>query len=155
ASPREIPPTLGSLATRHIASRLGYFNPHDDRTFMLSPWGYAAHWARHYLFSWRSPALIWCAGALRVIAQLRRHRELQSPGHMNSPADRRRRREGLLAAARETGASLLAVARHARLFATPVGSRIRSVLRELWIDRLAVIALSLALSVLAFLFLPG
>jgi UDP-2,3-diacylglucosamine pyrophosphatase LpxH len=152
--PRAIPPTLGSLATRHIAARLGYFNPHDDRSCLLSAWGYAAHWARHYLLSPRSPVLIWIGGVFRVLAQLRRHRHLHHPGHLASPSERRRRREALLAAARQTGAPLLAVARHARLFAEPMGGRILAVIRELWIDRIAVVVTAILLGVLAWFLLP-
>src|SRR5262249_42460982 len=144
---RAIPPTMGSLATRHIAARFGYFNPHDDRSFMLSAWGYASHWARYYLFSRRSPVLIWLSGVLRVLAQLLRHRHL----HCLHPTERRRRREALLAAARQTGAPLLAVARHARLFAEPIGGRILTVARELWIDRMALLVAAIVLAVVVFL----
>jgi UDP-2,3-diacylglucosamine pyrophosphatase LpxH len=148
---REIPPTVGTLATRHIAARFGYFNLHDDRSFMLSPWGYAAHWARNYLFSRRSPLLIWAAGTLRVLAGLRRHR----PDPRDHRASRRRLRDGLLACAAQTGASLRAVVRHARLFARPLGNSPRAVLRELWVDRAAIISIAFALGVLALLHLPG
>jgi hypothetical protein len=143
---------VGTLATRHIAARFGYFNLHDERTFLLSPWGYAVHWAKHYLFSRRSPALMWAAGTLRVLTALRRCRRSSDPTRR---AARRRRREALLACARQTGASLRAVVRHARLFARPLESRLRVVLRELWIDRVAVGSLALLLGVLAWLLLGG
>jgi UDP-2,3-diacylglucosamine pyrophosphatase LpxH len=148
---REIPPTVGTLATRHIAARFGYFNLHDDRSFMLSPWGYVAHWARHYLFSHRSPLLIWFVGTLRILTALRRHR--RDP--RSRPPSRRRTRDSLLAYAAQTGASLRAVVRHARLFARPITNSPRVVLRELWVDRAAIVSLALLLGVLAWLLLPG
>lgn len=148
---REIPPTVGTLATRHIAARFGYFNLHDDRSFMLSPWGYLVHWTRHYLFSRRSPLLIWAIGTLRILTALRRHRR----DSQSSPPNRRRARDSLPAYAAQTGASLRAVVRHARLFARPLANSPRRVLRELWVDRVAVVSLALLLGILAKLLLPG
>jgi len=132
--PREIPPTMGSLGTRLLIARLGYFNPHDERSLARSTLGYALHWARYYLLSRRSIALTWLAGTLHVFVTLARRRE---------PSCRARRRKDLAAAARETGAPLLALARHARLFARPIGDRLAEVARELWVDRVAVAAASL------------
>jgi len=131
-TPGQIQPTMGSLACRLLISRMGYFNPHVDTSFMLSIFGYVAHWARFYLFSRRSLAVAWAAGAVRTLIELVRRRE---------PEHRIRRREGIVAAAQETGASLSAVARHARLFARPSEDRLGLVARELWLDRAGLLLL--------------
>lgn len=142
----EIQPTMGSLCTRNLVSRMGYFNPHVDGSFMLSAFGYVAHWARYYLFSRRSLAITYLRGMVRTVIELIRRR---------FPGDRGRRRENLAAAARETGSPVRAVARHARLFAPPAEDRLHTVLREFWVDRVALGALALALGALFFLLARG
>jgi hypothetical protein len=114
---------------------MGFFNPHVERSYMLSSLGYVAHFARHYLLSRRSIALVWLFGALRAFAMLCLRRE---------PASRELRRADVLAAARETGASPRALARHARLFARPAGDVLARAARELYLDRLAVLLAALA-----------
>ncbi|AUX20307.1 hypothetical protein SOCEGT47_007750 [Sorangium cellulosum] len=142
-NPGEIQPTMGSLVSRLLVSRMGYFNPHVDSSFMLSGLGYLAHWARYYLFSGRSLVLAFAVGAARTMIELVRRRE---------PGRRARRRAGLVAAARETGAPLAAVAKHARLFARPAEDCLGRVARELWLDRcgLALVGLLAALACLCW-----
>ncbi len=128
---REIQPTMGSLATRNLISRMGYFNPHVDSSFMLSAPGYVLHWARYYLFSRRSLALAWANGAVRTLLELLRVRD---------PGTKTRRRWNLASAAKETGVTLRRVARHARLAQGPAEDRLGLVVRELWVDRAALLS---------------
>ncbi|XYI03082.1 hypothetical protein ACMHYB_26315 [Sorangium sp. So ce1128] len=144
--PGEIQPTMGSLVCRLLVSRMGYFNPHVDSSFMLSAFGYLAHWARYYMFSRRSLAGAWALGALRTVVELVRRRE---------PERRARLRECLAAAAQETGAPLRAVARHARLFAPPAEDRLRLVARELWLDRALLALLTITVALVWLLLVPG
>jgi UDP-2,3-diacylglucosamine pyrophosphatase LpxH len=144
--PHEIQPTLGSLTARNLLSRMGYFNPHVDSSFMLSILGYVAHWVRYYLFSRRSLALAWATGAARSFLKLLRVRD---------PETRARRRANVTACAQETGVSLRQVARHARLFARPAEDRLGRVARELWIDRAALLAATLLLGALWLLIAEG
>jgi len=135
---REIVATMGSLGTRLLVSRLGYFNPHDDRSVMLSKAGYLLHWARYYLVSRRSIALIWAFGVARVLGTLWRSRE--------QPL-RARHRGNILACARETGARIAAIARHARLIEPPAEGRLFRVARELWVDRVIIALLGVLLGI--------
>ncbi|XXT24656.1 hypothetical protein WME94_24295 [Sorangium sp. So ce429] len=144
--PGEIQPTMGSLVCRLLVSRMGYFNPHVDSSFMLSAFGYFAHWARYYMFSRQSLAGAWALGALRTVVELVRRRE---------PERRARLRECLAAAAQETGAPLRAVARHARLFAPPAEDRLRLVARELWLDRALLALLTVTVALVWLLLVPG
>jgi UDP-2,3-diacylglucosamine pyrophosphatase LpxH len=144
--PREIQPTMGSLCTRNLVGRMGYFNPHVDGSFMLSGLGYLTHWARYYLFSRHSLAFAFARGAVRTVAELVRRRD---------PGSRVRRRENVLAAARETGAPLGEVARHARLCAPPAEDRMAVVLRELWLDRVTLGALTVLIGLAWFLLAHG
>jgi UDP-2,3-diacylglucosamine pyrophosphatase LpxH len=134
--PREIQPTMGSLGARLLVARLGYINPHTDSSVSLSRFEYMAHWARYYLFSRTSIAAIWAYGTARTIGCLlwRRH-----------PESFARRRADIRASVRETGLSRRAIARHARLFATPAEDTLWLVLRELWIDRVLLLLFGTAL----------
>lgn len=132
---QEIQPTVGSLAFRHLSSRMGYFNPHVDASFMLSITEYLTHWAKHYLFTEHHLATPYVKGTVELFTQLIEKRDPGSP-------DRALR--NLQAAAAETGASLDAVARHAALQATPAEDALHRVVREFWVDRFALGALSLA-----------
>ncbi len=143
---REIHPTMGSLTTRNLVSRMGFFNPHVDGSFMLSTLGYLGHWARYYLFSRHSLMFSYARGAARTLAQLVVRR---------FPASRARRRENVLAAARETGAAIRRVARHARFFDTPAEDRLRTVVREFWVDRVAMLGLTVILALVFFLAAHG
>jgi UDP-2,3-diacylglucosamine pyrophosphatase LpxH len=135
--PRVIQPTMGSLASRHLTSRMGFFNPHVDGSYMLSALGYARHWASCYLFSRHSLVVAWFVGAVRTVLELFRVRE---------PASRARQRANIEAAMRETGVAFLRVARHARLCARPAEDLLGRVLRELWLDRVALLALTVVLA---------
>src|SRR5262249_41479023 len=96
---------------------------------------YLAHWARYYLLSRRSLAFAWAAGAIRTVLRLWRHRR---------PKRRADFRANIAAAARETGAPVRSIARHARLFARPAEDRLAMVVRELWLDRMILAVFALA-----------
>ncbi len=145
-SPDEVQPTLGSLASRNLLSRMGYFNPHVDSSFMLSLFGYLSHWARYYLFSRRSLAFAWMMGAIRTVATLIRSRHAGS---------RTERSCNVAAATQETGTPRKIIARHARLFARPSEDRLLRVARELWLDRFALSALVLVIATLWLTFAHG
>ena len=142
---RTIRPTMGSLATRLLVSRMGYFNPHVDSSFMLSLAGYVWHWMRYYALTRHSLVLAWAGGALRTIATLLRIRD---------PERRRRRRADVAACARETAVHPQIVARHARLFAPPAEDCIALVLRELWLDRAGLLLLGLVMATLWIVLAP-
>jgi UDP-2,3-diacylglucosamine pyrophosphatase LpxH len=134
AEPR-VKPTLGSLATRLLTGRMGYFNPHVDQTYTLGAAGYFRHWFRRYLFSRHSLGFAWFFGSLRTAMALMRERDA-------GDHERAARNEAL--AARECGVSAERLVAHARLFATPAEQGMRRVLRELYLDRLAVVVACVA-----------
>ena len=130
-----IQPTVGSLTSRHLTARMGFFNPHVEATFMLSAPGYAAHWVQRYLFDRHSLIGPWVLGAIRTTRELIRVRR---------PFDRTRLDRDLGDAARETGADPDVLRAHARLFEPPAETRMARVVRELWLDRLTLGLLSAA-----------
>ncbi len=131
----EIQPTVGSIAFRYMASRMGYFNPHVDASFMLSLPGYLAHWFKHYVFTRRELATPFFMGLVRMFAQLVTGRDVPTPDRAARIVAR---------AADETGADPVAVARHAALFARPAQDAIYKVVREFWVDRALLTVISVA-----------
>ena len=123
-----VQPTMGSLSFRHLVSRMGYFNPHVDSTFMLSARAYVSHWLQYYVGSPHSLGKAWARGAVRILKEMFAHRE---------PRDEARSVRSIRQSAQETGSSLAAVEKHAALFAVPSDEEAHSVLRELWLDRVA------------------
>lgn len=131
----EIMPTVGSIAFRYMASRMGYFNPHVDASFMLSAPGYVAHWVKHYLFAPRALIQPFAVGLVRMFSQLMAGRDVASLD---------RAAQNIQRAASETGADPVAVARHAALFSRPAQDALHKVVREFWVDRAMLGALCAA-----------
>src|SRR5262249_45790326 len=142
----EILPTFGSLAARNFVSRMGYFNPHVDSSFMLSAFGYVRHWAKYYLFSRRSLAAAWAVGTVRSLVQLAKVRDR---------GDRRRNFRNIEACARETGADRKRIVRHAAMCSRPAHEKPVRIARELWLDRVGVFALALVVACLWLVFARG
>jgi UDP-2,3-diacylglucosamine pyrophosphatase LpxH len=133
-----IQPTLGSLATRLMTSRMGYFNPHVDVTYERDALGYFQHWKQYYAFSERAIARPWMRGALRTFFSLLRSRDHGSD---------ERRAAHVREAAEECGVDEALVEAHMALFASPIElTDRRRVARELWIDRLTGVSTSLAVA---------
>lgn len=130
---REIQPTVGSLAFRYLGARLGYMNPHVDASILLGLTGYLRHWVTHYLFTNRSLAMTWFKGAFHIVSSVAVQSDPGSP-------DRRHRDVGI--AARETGADPELVEKHQKLFAPPSEESLLKVVREFWVDRMALGALT-------------
>ena len=134
AEGKEIHPTVGSLAFRHLVSRMGYFNAYDERSFMLSVPNYLLHWAKRYLFSKRSLAVRWFIGAIRVVAEVIRHRpERKLMAMMREQAAVTR-----AAYAQAHGVDVGQADEHARLFVEPADADPHRVLREFRLDHAAL-----------------
>ncbi|MGZ3452975.1 MAG: metallophosphoesterase [Polyangiales bacterium] len=127
---REIHPTVGSVAFRHLISRMGYFNAYDERSFMLSGGGYLQHWAKHYLFSGKSLVFTAAAGTLKVAAKVLARR----PREGVRDAIREQASWTRAAFARIHGLDRKAVERHASLFAAPVDEDPHRMIRDLRAD---------------------
>jgi len=135
----EIEPSFGSVFGRKILSQLGTFNPFNDESFILSLGGYLRHFARYY---WP-------------------HRALFRPyfrAGLGALRDARRRRREALRARRDTSDLYRAYARRAgvddgfvrlllRLSSPPLADQLVPLIRELWLDRWALILLLVTLLV--------
>ncbi|MFA6429168.1 MAG: metallophosphoesterase [Patescibacteria group bacterium] len=125
-----IQPNMGSLTFRHLVTRMGYFNPYVDHSFLLSLPSYANHWARYYLFSRHSLVYAWVRGALMTFYTTIRTKS-------NAYADRIDRM--IAQSTAEYQASAERMRAHIQLFATPSDEHVFRVVRELRLDRLLMI----------------
>ena len=140
ANGREIQPTVGSLAFRHLVARMGYFNAYDERSFMLSLPRYLAHWVRYYLFTRRSLALTWFRGALRIVAEVVKSR----PGRVLIAAIREQAAITRAAYAKTLALDAKALAAHSDLFAEPADADPHRVVREMRLDHAALAVVGVA-----------
>lgn len=132
---REIAPTVGSITFRLLGARLGTMNPHFDDSWDMSAVEYARHWIKHYLTSDHSLAWPWLAGSFGIVHQTWLGRDSGSEDRFDRNVD---------AAAREVGVDPERVSRHAKLFSPPADEVLHKVIREFYVDRLVLGALSVA-----------
>lgn len=140
-----IQPTVGSLTARLLTSRMGFFNPHVDASFMRSTIGYIGHWLRRYMLSRHSLLFSWMLGSLRTMLELIRVQRSPEPDHLEAD---------LRAASKEIGVACEQIRAHSLLFVPPADERLGRVLRELWLDRLVLVPLTMLISLLGFWFVP-
>jgi UDP-2,3-diacylglucosamine pyrophosphatase LpxH len=135
-----IHPQMGKLAFKRTGSRMGYFNPYYEETFYLGLTGYLGHYYRFYARSHRHIIRTWFFGALRTAAEIWRHRHNEDW-----------KAEARALAREETGASDAAIDATQALVAHPAEEWMIPVLRELWLDRVFLIAGTLLFSLIGFL----
>lgn len=135
----EIFPTVGSVAFRHLISRMGYFNAYDERSYMLSVPAYLTHWARHYLFSRHSLATTWFLGAVRVVGTMLAAR----PPKEVAAAIRREAANARAAFARANAVNAEWLEKHAALFAEPADDTPTRIVREMRLDHAMLAAIAL------------
>lgn len=135
-------PVMGKLAFKRTGSRMGYFNPYYEETFYLGLTGYLAHFARFYARS-RERHIIrtWFFGAVRTALEIWEHRH-----------DADWRDDNARFAMMETGSSRASVDRTQALRARMGEETMLPLLRELWLDRITLVAIILFISLCAFAF---
>jgi UDP-2,3-diacylglucosamine pyrophosphatase LpxH len=136
-----IHPQMGKLAFKRTGSQMGYFNPYYEETFYMGLFGYLGHFVRYYAFSRRHIVRTWFWGSVETALEIWRHRHRDDWTAENRALARA-----------ETGASDEAIDRTFRLGARPAEDTMLPILRELWLDRLAltsVLVLSVGIAWLA------
>jgi UDP-2,3-diacylglucosamine pyrophosphatase LpxH len=134
-----IHPVVGKLAFKRTGSRMGYFNPYYEETFYLGLTGYLRHFFRFYAGRpTRHIFRVWFRGSLATAWEILRHRHREDWWP-----------EARVLAQAETGASLDAIdATHA--LGVPSGeATMIPILRQLWLDRVALGALILVATAVA------
>jgi UDP-2,3-diacylglucosamine pyrophosphatase LpxH len=124
---------MGNISNRYLMSRMGYFNPHAT-DYILNIFSYVSHWLRYYAFSRRSLAISWFVGSLIVMRRLlrtKRKRLRRPPSY-----------DALIASqARKYNLSRDKVEHLHRLRRPPITNQFFKIIREFWIDRLALTVL--------------
>lgn len=132
-------PVFSNLAFKRTGSRMGYFNPYYEETFYLGLFGYLQHyWAHYARSSHRHIFRVWFRGGLITAREIWRHRRGE---------DRAAEARGLACA--ETGARPEDVDATQALRVRPAEDTMLPILRELWLDRVAFGAITLAASIAA------
>ena len=141
-----IAPTFGSLVSRFLASRLGYFNPNVDASYLLTGVGYLQHWTRYYLFSGRSLINTGVRGITNTVTELLARR---------SPETFEQRRTNQELAIKETGVSKRQIYRHLDAGALPIDEDFRRVIRRLGLDHVAAMSFAILCGILWIHFTHG
>jgi len=124
---------MGNLSNRYLLSRMGFFNPHAS-DYILNVFRYAAHWLRHYAWSRRSLVVPWFIGSLMVMATLLNLKRKLLPTPATQTA-------GLAETARRYALPAATVTALWGLHRPPITERFFRIIREFWIDRLAIAVL--------------
>jgi len=135
-----IHPVCGKLAFKRTGSRMGYFNPYYEETFYLGLVGYLRHFAEFYARSPRHIVRTWFTGGVRTAIEVWRHR-----AGTYGPLDDASR----AAAQKETGASDAQIDATHALHVPSAEEWMVPILRELWLDRVGLVALGALLLTLA------
>lgn len=138
---------FASICQRALTNHLGSFNSTVEASYILGVRGYVAHWWRYHALSGRSLFFTWLFGAKLALLNVVRQ-EWREPG---APPP-----EALEAYAAARGLPPGAGAALARLQPAAAIRDPVAVLRELWLDRVAALALAGALAaLLALAGVPG
>ncbi len=131
---RAIHPVMGKLAFKRLGARMGYFNPYYEETFYAGFTEHAAHFLKFYARSRRHIIRLWVKGALRTVGEIWRHRHDDDWDAEDTDLARA-----------ETGATPDAIRRTRALAIRPAEVTMVPILRELWLDRTAIVTLSIVL----------
>ncbi len=109
---RQVQVPFGNLVNRYLANLMGFFNPNCTESYQHSAWGYFVFWLKHHLRKKIPLARVWFWGALFTLwqaARQRRWRPLRRRQALPGPYER------------------------------PAFRRWFLMLRELWLDRVALV----------------
>jgi len=142
--------SFGSAGYRHVLGGIGTMNPHNGKSFILGGvTGYAHHFFRYYFGRRRSILKPWLLGSIRCA----RHMLAQRADH--SEPGTAARWDGLARLADQTALSAHQLRRLRGLWVRPVSDRPYAILRELWLDRVALVTLALLVIGFTALLAPG
>lgn len=138
----EIRVPFGNLATRYLINGMGFFNPHVDSNYIMTPKEYVVFFFKY--ISRAQPFLIvtWLWGSVVTLVQSFRDR-LRPP--LTDPLGIEDRVENI---AYKSNATPRMVRELKELFVAPAASYPMIILKELWLDRALLV-----LSVIIFLYI--
>ncbi len=142
--------SFGSAGYRHVLGGIGTMNPHNHDTYLLGGVvGYGRHFFRYYFGRRRSILRSWLMGSLRCA------RHMLAQRHDTSEPGTAERWDALARQAEPTGLTPHQLRRLRKLQVRPVSDRPYAILRELWLDRVGLVAAALLLTGTVALLAPA
>jgi UDP-2,3-diacylglucosamine pyrophosphatase LpxH len=136
---------FGNLTTRYLINGMGFFNPHLDTNFIMSPREYVQFFLKYMLRAQPGLIITWFWGSVVTLVQSFFDRLRPA---ISSPLGIEDRVEWI---AKKSNATPRMVRQLKELFVAPAASYPAIILRELWLDRALMILMAIAL--LYFIFL--
>jgi len=141
--------SFGSAGYRHVLGGIGTMNPHNNRSYLLGGViGYLRHFFRYYLGRRRSLVRSWLVGSIRCARHMIAQRRRPEPGTAA-------RWDELARQAGRAGLTTHQVRRLRGLGVRPLSDSPYAVLRELWLDRVALVTAALVVTGAVALVAPG
>ena len=138
---------MGNISNRYLLGKMGTFNPYAS-DYIMNLYAYVSHWLRHYALTRRSILIPYITGTVLVMKQMLdfRRRLLRPPPGYRQRIYRVGERVGL------SEGLMLWLARRQR---APITEHFFRVVREFWVDRIAIsLFMLLGTAVLALVPIP-
>ncbi len=136
---------FGNLTTRYLINGMGFFNPHLDSNFIMSPKEYVKFFLRYMLRAQPELILTWFWGSVVILVQSFFDR--LRPAIAN-PLGIEDRVEWI---AKKANANPRVVRQLKEIFVAPAASYPSLILRELWLDRAFLLLVTFLMLYLVFL----
>jgi UDP-2,3-diacylglucosamine pyrophosphatase LpxH len=138
---------FGSLTTRYLINRMGFFNPHVDSNFIMSAKEYVNFFFRYMFRAQPFLMLTWFTGSCVVLIQSFFDQLLPAQKDPLTIEDR------VEAVARKANATPRMVRELKELFVAPAASDPLLLVRELWLDRAFILLIMVVVVFQLFLLL--
>lgn len=141
----EVRVPFGNLATRYLINGMGYFNPHADANYIMTPRQYIVFFWKYMLRSQPLLMVSWLWGSTAALVQAFSDRLRPAIIDPLGIEDR------VQTIASKANATPRMVRELKELFVAPAASRPLVLMRELWLDRAALMVVTFLLLYLVFI----
>lgn len=141
----EVRVPFGNLATRYLINGMGFFNPHLDSNYIMSPKQYLVFFWKYMARAQPFLILTWFWGSMMVMLQSFFDRVRPTITNPLTIEDR------IEMIAKKANATPRMVRELRELFVAPAASHPISIMRELWLDRALLIGFMIIVLYLFFL----
>ena len=141
----EVRVPFGNLTTRYLVNAMGFFNPHLDSNYIMTPAQYVRFFFKYMAKAQPLLVIDWLTGATLALTQAFTDRLKQK---ITDPLTIEDRIEEI---ARKANTTPRVVRELRELFVAPAASNPILLMKELWLDRAFLLAISLFVLYLVFL----
>jgi UDP-2,3-diacylglucosamine pyrophosphatase LpxH len=141
----EIRVPFGNLTTRYLINGMGFFNPHLESNFIMSPKQYVAFFWKYMLRAQPLLMLSWLWGSVVILVQSFIDRLLPNISDPITIEDR------VEEVAKRANSTPKAVRQMRELAVAPAASYPSLIMKELWLDRAALVFLTILILYMFFL----